>query len=77
MEKFSVVYVHAGTKGEINIFQADGSQQERVNVHHFYKKPPQKEYHNRPLALDTIQAYIDHITINWQWYLSQYRQNYI
>jgi hypothetical protein len=77
IEKFSVVYIHIGTKGEVNLFQADGSTRERVNAHHYYQNPPRKEYHTHPLTTETIQKYVDQLTQNWRWYLAQYKQNYI
>jgi hypothetical protein len=77
IESFAVIHVHISTKDTAEIAKVDGSLSERVNIHHSYRRPPTKEYHQRPLTIETIEHYIQFLTEHWQWHFAQYKENYI
>ncbi len=74
---FAIIFTHAAETGTKVIFKADSSQNERVHVHYSFANPIRKEYHNRVVTVETIEHYVAHIKENWQWYLTQYEENYI
>lgn len=77
VEKFAINVIWFNDGETISLLRFDGSQLERVHVHYFFKKPIAKEYHNKPLELETIQVYWDRIRDNWRLYLAEFKGNYI
>lgn len=74
---FAIIFIHKMEDRDEIIVQIDGGLKERVHIHYNFKRPPQKEYHNRTSTLETVEYYVDLICANWQWYLAQYKENYI
>ena len=77
VEKFAINLIWFNGEQSTPIIRFDGSEFERVHVHYFFKKPIAKEYHNKPLELETIRVYWDRIRENWRIYLAEYKENYI
>lgn len=77
VEYFSIVLVSYIGNEPHEIIRMDGDSDERVHIHHHYLRPPLKKYYPKPLTGKTIDEYVIQIKTNWQWYLSQYRENYI
>ncbi len=77
IQKFAVSLVYFQMTPPATLVRFDGGQDERVHAHYFFKKPPQKEYHNRHISLETISIYRQRIRDQWRLYLAEFKENYI
>ncbi len=71
IQKFAVSLVHFQEKEPKLLVRFDGGRNERIHAHYFFKMPPQKEYHTKPLTPEAIGEYRKRIKQNWRVYLAE------
>jgi len=74
IDEFAVIYLSTINCKAMEIIRFDCSKDEKIHVHEFYKKPPQKRYLNREKSFETIEEFFELIKRNWPSYRKHYSE---
>jgi hypothetical protein len=65
IEEFAIVLLAIIDEKPVEIVRFDCSSKEAVNVHKFYKKPPEKNYLGKTKSFETMVELIEYVKKNW------------
>jgi hypothetical protein len=72
VDEFAIIYLSTIKFKAREIIRFDCSKDEKIHVHEFYKKPPEKRYLNREKSFETIEEFFELIKKKWMIYKKKY-----
>ncbi len=72
VEEFAVIYLTTINEKGYEVIRYDCGKNEAVNVHQFFRKPPEKKYLKREGCFETLEEFIADIRRNWRIYRSKF-----